>query len=146
MMSIADPKKLGKSVMTPLRKGQRDIGYELKSYYWQHRLGGKIWKWRQEKFGVKGGPVVHTRKKQRTRWSASEQAYIAKIEVSGLAAKIEMGGRLERHEMWGRASLARTPGLMVSRKAILDRMIDSFWPRIADNVQKSFNKFIERTL
>lgn len=149
LMQIADPKKLGKSVMTPLRKGQRDIGYELKSAYWQHRLGGKIWKWRQDKFGVKGGPVVRTRKKQRTRWSASERAYIAKIEVSGLAAKIEEGGRLEKHKFWnviGGRSDFRQPGVIVARKSILDRMIDSFWPGIANNVQRSFNDFIERTL
>ena len=146
LMQIADPKRMGKSIMTPLRKGQRDIGKALKWAYWQHNLGGKVWEWRQKAFGIKGGPVVRTRKRQRTRWSASEQAYIAKIEVAGLAAKIEMGGRLEIHKMWGRKSDARTPGVMVSRRPVLDRMIQAYWPGTLDNVQKSFNRFIERTL
>ncbi len=146
LMSIADPKKLGKSVMTPLRKGQRDIGYELKKHYWSHKLGGKIWKWRQEKFGVRGGPVIRVRKRQRTRWSATQQAYIAPVFISGLAAKIEMGGQhLRKHVMWGRASDVRK-GVMVSRKPAMERIVGRQWPKIVGNVQISFNQFIERTL
>jgi hypothetical protein len=150
LMSIADPKKLGKSVMTPLRKGQRDLGRYLKWHYWQHSLGSKVWIWRNKQpWGKKykgAGPVVRTRKRQRTRWSASQQAYIAPIFVSGLAAKIEMGGqRLRKHVMWGRDSDVRK-GVMVSRKPAMDRVIAREWPKIVINIEQSYRKFIERTL
>ena len=145
LMSIADPKKLGKSVMTPLRKGQRDIGYELKKHYWSHGLGSKVWKWRNEKWGRGGGPIVRTRKRQRTRWSATQQAYIAPVFVSGLGGKIELGGNLRKHVMWGRASDVRK-GVMVSRKPAMDRIIDREWPKIVATVQTSFGRHIEQLL
>ena len=147
LMSIADPKKLGKSVMTPLRKGQRDMGRYLKWHYWQHPLASKVWKWRNKKWSkYKGaGPVIKVRKRQRTRWSPSQQAYIAPIFISGLAAKTEEGGNLRKHVMWGRASDVRK-GVMVSRKPAKDRVIDREWPKLVVNIEQSYRKFIERTL
>jgi len=144
LMAIADPKKLGKSITTPLRKGQRDIGYELKKHYWNHKLGRIVWDWRTTKFGVRSGPVIKTRKKYDTRWSNSERAYVAKVLISGLAAKIEEGGRLEVHKMWGKAE--RRPGVMVSRSSAKDRIIDQQWPGIIAAIEESFGRFIEKTL
>jgi len=154
LMVIADPRRMGSAITKPLRFGQREIGKALKWAYWQHKLGGKMWEWRQKAFGIKGGPVVRTLKKQRTRWSDSERAYVAKIAVAGLAAKIEAGvatdrnkygGNLEKHKMWGRKEF-KQPGVIVSRRPVLDRMIEAYWPGTVNEVQKSFNKAIERIL
>jgi hypothetical protein len=144
LMLIADKKKLGKSIMTPLRKGQRDIAGQLISHYWSHRLGRIIWEWRKDAFGIKSGPMVFTKKRYRTRWSGSENAYIAPIHVEGMAALIEQGGRLRKHVIFGRAE--RKPGVIVSRKPALNRILDREWPRITDEIAKSFSSFIERTL
>lgn len=80
----------------------------------------------------------------RTRWSQTQTAYIAPIHVRGIAAKIEEGGNLDKHSIFGRAE--RVPGVVVSRRSILNRIVESNFPRIVDDVSKSFNKFVERTL
>jgi hypothetical protein len=144
LLKIVDKKKLGKAVMTPLRKGQRDIAGEVISHYWQHKLGRIIWEWRKEAFGVKSGPIVFTRKKYRTRWSSSQEAYIAQIHVEGMAALIQQGGKLRKHVIFGKAE--RTPGVIVSRKPALIRIRDQKWPGIVRDVEISFAKFVDRTL
>jgi hypothetical protein len=146
---IVDKKKLGKAVMDPLRKGQRKIAGEAIGAYWQHNLGRIIWEWRKRAFGIRSGPMVLTKKRYRTRYSASQESYIAPLQVAGLAYKVEHGGRLEVHKVFGGAIRGRAefkPGVIVSRRPTIHGIIDREWPRIVDDAETSFYKFVERTL
>ncbi len=144
---IADPKKLGSSITKPFRKHQKTIRAALIAEYWKHPLGSKIWKWRQDAFGVRGGPAVKLgtgRRPHYPRWSHTSQAYVAPITVTGMAAEIEEGGHLRRHVFWGRGS--RSPGAVLSRMAVFDQVVDKEWERCVNDMSDSFWKFVERTL
>jgi hypothetical protein len=137
-------KGLEKAILPPLRKGQRDIVKALKEHYWRHDLAAKVWRWRRDKFlQPRSGPVVNRRASSlRARWSHSQAAYIAMIEVEGLAAKVEAGGRLRRHSIFGRS--VRTPGAVVSRRPALDNITDRRFDQVVDDAQGSFNDFVDR--
>ncbi len=140
-------KGLNKAVLPPFRKNLKLMQRALYAEYWTNRFGARIWKWRQDKFGVKGGPSVKLGSRKRrsyARWSASNQAYIAQINIAGLAAKIEQGGKLRRHVIFGRAVRS---GLPVPRNPHFDRVVENkLWPKTVDDISKSFWKFVERTL
>ncbi len=140
-------KDLNKAIKPPFRKGQKLMRDELIDEYWDSEFGERIWEWRKRKWGAEGGPAVKLgkgRKPKYPRWSASNQAYVAPINVTGLAAKIESGGgRLERHEFWGRSS--RRPGVVVPRRPVFDRVIDKQWDRTVDDISKAFWQFVDRT-
>ncbi len=143
-------KNLNKAILPPFRKNLKVMQRALFAEYWKSPFAARIWNWRQEKFSKKGGPSVKlgTRRTRRyARWSASESAYVAQINVSGLAAKLEHGGRLRRHVLWGRKGDIRTPGVPVPRMPIFDRLIEGkLWPRTVDDISKDFWKFVEREL
>lgn len=132
-------KNLDKAILPPLRKGQRDIQKSLKEHYWRHPLGKKIWNWRKEKFlQPKSGPVVN---RKRARYSHTNEAFIAQIDVEGLAATIEHGGRLRRHNIFGRA--IRKPGAVVSRRSGLDNIIDRRFGKIVDDASRAFASYVD---
>ena len=135
-------KNLDKAILPPLRKGQRDIVKALKENYWKHPLGEKIWNWRKEKFlQPKSGPVV---RRKRARYSHTNQAYIAQVDVEGLAATIESGGRLRRHNVFGRAIIK--PGAVVSRRSALDNIVDRRFPQVVDDASKAFGELVDDLL
>ncbi len=141
-------KGLNKAVLPPFRENLKVMQRALYKHYWSNRFGARIWKWRQDKFGVKGGPSVKlgTRKRRSyARWSASNSAWIAQIRISGMAAMMETGGgRLRRHVIFGRAVRG---GQQVPKDPFYDRIVEKEqWPRTIDDVSKSFWKFVERTL
>jgi hypothetical protein len=139
-------KDLGKAVLPPMRKHQKAIRGRLIAAYWDVPFGERIWEWRRRKFSVQGGPAVKLgtgRRPKNARWSRSEEAFIAPITVSGMAAKMEEGGRLRRHVLWGRQSDIRA-GLPVPRKAVMDRIIDDGWDRAVKEISKSYRQFVDR--
>jgi hypothetical protein len=120
----------------------------LYAEYWKNPFAARIWKWRQDKWSKKGGPSVKLgarRRRSYGRWSASQGAYIAQINISGLAAKLEEGGKLRRHVFWGKGS--RKPGLPVPRRQIYERVVENkLFGQMVGDVEKEFWKFVEREL
>jgi hypothetical protein len=147
---IATPKQLNKAILPPFRKGLKVMQKALYAEYWSNKFGARIWKWRQDKFSRKGGPSVKLgtrRRRSYARWSQSNQAYIAQIVISGLAAKMEEGGRLRRHVPYGRESAAYSPGLSVPANRNFDKVVErKLWGKTVDDIAVSFGKFVERTL
>lgn len=140
-------KGLNKAILPPFRKNLKIMQRALYAEYWSNKFGARIWEWRQNKFNLKGGPSVKLGSRKRrsyARWSQSNQAYIAQINVSGMAAKMETGGSLRRHVVFGRSVL---PGQKVPRHQVFDRVVENkLWPTTVDDISESFWKFVEQTL
>jgi hypothetical protein len=161
---IAKVKELNRAILPPFRKNLKIMQRALFAEYWSNRFGARIWRWTTKKFawttsgrsggsvftGRKSGPAVKlgTRKRrQYARWSHTQGAYIAQINIEGLAAKMELGGRLRRHVPYGRESAAYKPGLRVPTNRKFDRVVEQkLWPRTVEDISRDFWKFIERTL
>ncbi|UCD59030.1 MAG: hypothetical protein JSV16_08015 [Candidatus Hydrogenedentota bacterium] len=141
-------KGLNKAVLPRFRKNLKIMQRALYAEYWENKFGARIWKWRQEKFNLKGGPSVKLgagRRRSYARWSASSSAWLAQIRISGMAAMMETGGgRLRRHVIFGKAE--RKPGQQVPQMPVYDRVVESkLWDKNVDDVSESFWKFVERT-
>lgn len=150
-------KDVGKAVRTPMREEQKRIRDYLISEYWKHHLGAKIWRWRSEKWNLKGGPTVKLGEGKRPkypRWSNSGQAWVAPITITrnrtekSLAAKIEEGGRLNHHVSGGdRRSAGRGLGTQVKPRPVFYRLTErEFYRRTVPKIAESFGKFVEKTL
>ena len=140
-------KDLNKAVQKPFRKWQKTIQSALIAEYFESDFGEMIWKWRQDAFSARGGPAVKLgsgRTRKLARYSTSEGAWVAPIVVRGLAAKIEEGGRLERHVFWGRGS--KSPGVVVPRRPVLDRVLNKNFDKAVNDVSKSFWRFVDGTV
>ncbi len=146
---IASPRKLSRAITPPFRKGVKIMQAALAAEYWSSRFGARIWLWqRNVKGDKKGGPSIKRGKsRQVVRWSNSNQAYVGKLFVRGLAKKIEEGGRLRRHVPYGREKLAYSPGLNVPTRPIFDRLIEGkLWPITLGYIEKDFEKYVQRNL
>ena len=140
-------KDLNRAIQKPFRKGQKTMQSALMAEYWKSDFGARIWKWRQRKFGVKGGPSVKLgggRRRKLARWSGSEGAWVAPITVKGMAASMEDGGRLRRHVFWGRGS--REPGMVVPAHRVFDRVVEKNFDKTVDEMSKGFWKFVDGTV
>lgn len=138
-------RELNKAIVPPFRQGQKVMRAALIAEYWREPFAERIWEWRRRKWNLKGGPSVKLGSGKRPkypRYSQSNQAYVAPINVRGLAAKMETGGRLRRHSFWGRSS--RSPGAVVPRRRVYSRLIDKQFVRTVDYVSRSFWKFVRR--
>ncbi len=141
-------KGLGKVVKPPFRKNLKLMQRALMGEYWKVPFAARIWKWRQRKWNLKGGPSVKlgsTRRRSYARWSSSEKAWQGRIIVSGMAAKMETGGgRLRRHVIFGRAE---REGRRIPHKPAYERVVtNKLWDKNVNDIRKSYWDFIERTI
>lgn len=141
-------KGLNKAVLPPFRKNLKIMQKALYKHYWSNKFGARIWKWRQEKFNLTGGPSVKLgtrRRRAYARWSASNSAWIAQINIGGMAAMMETGGgRLRRHVIFGRAV---REGQQVPKSSFYNRVVErEQWPRTVNDISESFWKYVDRTL
>lgn len=141
-------KGLNKAVLPPFRKNLKIMQRALYAEYWSNEFAARIWKWRQEKFNLKGGPAVKLgtgRRRSYARWSQSSSAWLAAIKLKGMVAMMETGGgRLRRHVIFGWA--VRTPGQRVPKMPVYDRVVENkLWDRNVNDISESFWKFVERT-
>jgi hypothetical protein len=143
-------KDLGKAIRKPFREHQIKLRNTLYGEYWKHPLASKIWRWRRAKWNAKGGPSVKLgpgRRPRYPRWSQSNQAWIAPIDVWGLAAKVEKGGRLNRSTKGGdRRSAGAGLGTKIRRRPVFNRIVDREFDLTVRDVAESFGAFVERTL
>jgi hypothetical protein len=143
-------KNLNKAILPPFRKDLKIMQRALYAEYWKNPFAARIWKWRQDKWNKKGGPAVKLGSRRRRsygRWSASQGAYIAQINISGLAAMLEEGGRLRKHVFWGRKGDVRKPGLPVPRMPVYEHVVENkLFGTMVGHVEESFWKFVEREL
>jgi hypothetical protein len=141
-------KNLNKAILPPFRENLKVMQRALYAEYWKSPFAARIWKWRQNKWNLKGGPAVKLgsrRRRSYARWSASQGAYTARINISGLAAMLEEGGRLRKHVFWGKGS--REPGPPVPRRQVYERVIENkLFDKMVGDVEKDFWKFVEREL
>ena len=143
-------KDLNKAILPPFRWHLQTLQKALARGYWSVRFGERIWKWQKE---VKGDPhgapsikIGSPGRRRYARWSSSENAFVGKVFVFGLAAKIEEGGdRLRKHVMWGRKEWI-SPGVMVPHHAVMDRVHEQIANVSVRKMSEEFGKFVERTL
>jgi hypothetical protein len=146
-------KGLNKAILPPFRGNLKIMQKALYAEYWKNPFAARIWKWRQDKWSKKGGPSVKLgtrRRRSYGRWSASQGAYIAQINISGLAAMLEEGGTLRKHVFWGKGSRKpglRKPGLPVPRMPVYGRVVENkLFGTMVGHVEESFWKFVEKEL
>jgi hypothetical protein len=113
-------KNLNKAILPPFRKDLKIMQRALYAEYWKNPFAARIWKWTEGKFawttsgrsggsvftGRKSGPAVRLGKRKRgrrqlARWSHSEGAYIAQINISGLAARMPVYERVVENRLFG---------------------------------------------
>jgi hypothetical protein len=147
-------RELSKRVLAPIRKGMRLVVRDSKRGYKNTSLGQALWGRGVGKYG-KPSLIVNN---LRARRSTSQEAFVAGVQIVGMAAIMEEGGRTKAHPIRPRqagalyfkgrsgrlirAGAVEHPGSRIDRRNVAGPLFD----RAVAQIERELADTMERTI